>query len=102
MPVQILLGTVASDVQARTEAQLGNLGIRPDIGVAVKSLLCGYVELKAPGKGARASRFTGADKKQWEKFKALPNFAIHRRLGVGALSVRRIAGRGGAIWRHHR
>lgn len=73
MPVQILLGTVASDVQARTEAQLGNLGVRPDIGVAVKSLLCGYVELKAPGKGARASRFTGADKKQWEKFKALPN-----------------------------
>jgi hypothetical protein len=36
-------------------------------------LLCGYVELKAPRKGARPQKFTGADKKQWEKFKAHPN-----------------------------
>jgi hypothetical protein len=50
-----------------------SLGARPDIAVAVRGLLCGYVELKAPGKGARTMRFTGPDRKQWEKFKALPN-----------------------------
>ena len=39
----------------------------------VQRLLCGFVELKAPGKGARTNRFRSADKKQWEKFTALPN-----------------------------
>ena len=72
-PVQTLLRFFPGNVDARTEAQIQGLGIRPDIGVTVGGLLCGYVELKAPGKGARTSRFTGADKKQWEKFKALPN-----------------------------
>ena len=71
-PVQDLLRASAANVQPRTEAQIEGLGGRPDIGVAVSNLLCGYVELKALGKGARKSRFTGADKKQWEKFKALP------------------------------
>jgi hypothetical protein len=72
-PIQVLLRSIVNDVQPRTEAQVQNLGGRPDVGIAVANLLCGYVELKAPGKGARVSRFTGADKKQWEKFKALPN-----------------------------
>ncbi|HVS82994.1 MAG TPA: type ISP restriction/modification enzyme [Pyrinomonadaceae bacterium] len=72
-PVQALLGSVAPRVQTRTEAQVQELGARPDIGVTVRRLLCGHVELKAPGKGARVSRFKGADKAQWEKFKALPN-----------------------------
>lgn len=72
-PVQGLLGSVAPRVQTRTEAQVQELGARPDIGVTVRKLLCGYVELKAPSKGARVSRLKGADKAQWEKFKALPN-----------------------------
>ncbi|MET0621718.1 MAG: type ISP restriction/modification enzyme [Pyrinomonadaceae bacterium] len=72
-PVQALLQSVAIGVQPRTEAQVEGLGGRPDIGVAVRGLLSGFVELKAPGKGARTNRFRGADKKQWEKFKALPN-----------------------------
>jgi hypothetical protein len=72
-PVQWLLGSVAPRVQTRTEAQVQELGARPDIGVTVRRLLCGYVELKAPGKGARVARLKGADKAQWEKFKALPN-----------------------------
>jgi hypothetical protein len=72
-PVQDLLKTVVREVQTRTEAQLEDIGARPDIGVAVRALLCGYVELKAPGKGARTSRFRGADKTQWHKFSALPN-----------------------------
>ena len=72
-PMQLLLRAAATDVQPRTEAQVEGLGARPDLGIAVHNLLCGYLELKAPGKGARTSRLTGADKKQWEKFKALPN-----------------------------
>ncbi len=60
-------------VQTRTEAQIEGLGARPDIGVALESLLCGHIELKAPGKGANTSRLTGADREQWKKFTALPN-----------------------------
>ncbi len=72
-PMLALLRAATANVEARTEAQVEGLGARPDIGIAIRRLLCGYVELKAPGKGARTSRFTGADRKQWEKFKALPN-----------------------------
>ncbi len=72
-PTQVLLRAAAATVQPRTEAQVEGLGARPDIGVAVRNLLCGYVELKAPSKGARTGRFTGADRKQWEKFRVLPN-----------------------------
>lgn len=72
-PVQNLLRAVAAHVHTRSEAQVQGLGARPDIGVAVRDLLCGFVELKRPGKGARTNRFRGDDKKQWEKFKALPN-----------------------------
>ncbi len=72
-PVQNLFEAASSGVQLRTEVQVAGLGGRPDIGVAVNGLLCGYVELKAPGKGAKGSRFRGEDKKQFEKFKALPN-----------------------------
>lgn len=61
------------DVETMTESRVGEVGGRPDIGVGVEGLLTGHVELKAPGKGARPERFTGADRKQWEKFKALPN-----------------------------
>ena len=60
-------------VFTRTEAQVYQLGGRPDIGVSVRRALCSYVELKAPGFGARTNRFRGRDKEQWEKFKALPN-----------------------------
>src|SRR5690606_27665511 len=63
----------AKGVRTRTEAQVEGLGARPDIGVELDKLLCGHVELKAPGKGAAPSRFSGPDKQQWKKFKALPN-----------------------------
>ncbi len=72
-PVRDLLDAAASNVMTRTEAQLYEIGGRPDIGVSVRDALCGHVELKAPGIGARTSRYRGRDKEQWEKFKALPN-----------------------------
>ncbi len=57
----------------RTEAFAAGISGRPDIGIAVDGLLTGYVELKAPGRGARPERFTGTDKVQWEKFRSIPN-----------------------------
>lgn len=56
-----------------TEVQVSNLGGRPDMGVTQQGLLTGYIELKAPGKGARPQNFKGENKKQWDKFKNLPN-----------------------------
>ena len=58
---------------AKRESQLrGRLG-RPDYAVLVNKLLVGYVELKEPGKGASPNNFKGHDRKQWNRFKALPN-----------------------------
>jgi hypothetical protein len=71
--VQRVLQAAARNIVTRTEVYAADVNGRPDIGVDSNRLLCGFVELKAPGKGARPQRFTGADKKQWEKFKALPN-----------------------------
>ncbi|MFC2066774.1 type ISP restriction/modification enzyme [Chloroflexota bacterium] len=61
------------DVKSVTEAQLEDIAGRPDIGVTVKSLTTGHIELKAPGKGADTRKFKGADKQQWNKFQDLPN-----------------------------
>ena len=60
---------VASRSEARAEAGIG----RPDLGVTAGGLLCGHVELKAPGRGARPERFRGRDREQWQRFQALPN-----------------------------
>ncbi|MEI7940039.1 MAG: type ISP restriction/modification enzyme [Verrucomicrobiota bacterium] len=72
-PVQALLATVTRGVLTKTEAQVHDLGGRPDIGVEVNQALCGFVELKAPGHGAGTRKFKDRDKRQWEKFSALPN-----------------------------
>jgi len=76
-PVDVLLkaaaGTLGFQVEVITEVQEKALAGRPDIGVARKGLLAGYIELKAPGKGADPTRLKGADKAQWNKFKDLPN-----------------------------
>ena len=49
-----------------------NLG-RPDYAVHVGGLLTGYVELKAPDKGADARQFRGRDRAQFKRFSAIPN-----------------------------
>jgi len=59
-------------VEVVTEVQTDRLG-RPDMGVAVKGLLAGHIELKAPGKGANPEKIKGSDREQWERFKNLPN-----------------------------
>ena len=60
-------------IETITEVQVDDLAGRPDIGVTVESLIAGYIELKAPGKGVNTTRLQGADKQQWNKFKDLPN-----------------------------
>ncbi|MFO7640497.1 MAG: type ISP restriction/modification enzyme, partial [Candidatus Competibacteraceae bacterium] len=60
-------------VEIVTEVQDRERAGRPDVGVVAQHLLAGYVELKAPGKGADPTKFKGADRAQWEKFRDLPN-----------------------------
>lgn len=56
------------------ESAIGDLKTRPDFAVTIAGALVGFVELKAPGKGADPRRFTDPhDKAQWEKLKSLPN-----------------------------
>ena len=47
---------------------------RPDFAVTVGKALVGFIEIKAPGKGADPRKFSDPhDKKQWDKLKSLPN-----------------------------
>ncbi len=75
-PIAALLKGIGSAlklaVEVVTEVQTDRLG-RPDMGVAVKGLLAGHIELKAPGKGANPEKLKGNDREQWERFKNLPN-----------------------------
>lgn len=77
IPVANLLENIGDllniNIETLTEVQVDDLAGRPDIGATVNSLITGYIELKAPGKGANTARLKGADKKQWNKFKNLPN-----------------------------
>ena len=57
-----------------TETTLSHLSTRPDFAVTLRHALIGFIEVKAPGKGADPRKFTDDhDKKQWDKLKTLPN-----------------------------
>ncbi len=80
-PVELLLRDVGGlcaplwrdQISVVGEASLRDLKCRPDLAVTRSALLVGYVELKAPGKGADPRHFRGHDRDQWERFKSLPN-----------------------------
>jgi hypothetical protein len=56
------------------ETTLSQLALRPDYAVSVGKALVGFIEIKAPGKGADPRRFSDPhDRTQWQKLKALPN-----------------------------
>lgn len=55
------------------ESSLSNLKTRPDYAITLRNVLVGFVEIKAPGKGADPRRYKGHDKQQWEKLQSLPN-----------------------------
>lgn len=63
----------SATVNVVTEVRVAELGGRPDLGITTGGLLTGYLELKAPGKGADPARLRGDDRAQWEKFRNLPN-----------------------------
>lgn len=78
-PVELLIQDLgrlcrAADLSVVGESQLSDLKSRPDFAVTHESLLAGFVELKAPGKGADPRRFRERhDKDQWDRLRALPN-----------------------------
>jgi hypothetical protein len=56
------------------ETTLADLKTRPDYAVTVGNALVGFIEVKAPGKGADPRKFSDPhDKEQWDKLKSLPN-----------------------------
>jgi hypothetical protein len=56
------------------ETTLSELKTRPDFAVTVAKALVGFIEVKAPGKGADPRQFNDPhDKDQWDKLKSLPN-----------------------------
>jgi hypothetical protein len=80
-PFETLLGDLAelvnvprSKVATVGESSLSDLKTRPDFAVTVHGALVGFVELKAPGKGADPRKFKDShDKAQWAKLHSLPN-----------------------------
>ncbi|USA63071.1 N-6 DNA methylase (plasmid) [Qipengyuania citrea] len=56
------------------EKSLAELRTRPDYGVSLHNALIGFIEVKAPGKGADPRHFSDKhDREQWERLKSLPN-----------------------------
>lgn len=69
-----LVGIGRAHVVPVGESSLGALKTRPDFAITVHHALVGFVELKAPGKGADPRRYRDRhDKEQWEKLRSLPN-----------------------------
>ena len=70
----LLAGLPAGAVSLVGESRVSDLKTRPDYAVVVHNALIGFIELKAPGKGADPRRFSDPhDKDQWERLKSLPN-----------------------------
>ena len=69
-----LLGLPRKQIVAVGETSLADLKTRPDYAITLNAALVGFIEVKAPGKGADPRRFTDKhDREQWEKLKTLPN-----------------------------
>lgn len=80
-PLEVLLkalaeieSPLASKLTLVGESSIVELKSRPDYAVTVANSLVGFIEVKAPGKGADPRRFKDKhDKEQWEKLRSLPN-----------------------------
>ena len=102
-PFENLLAAAAAEFGIHAtctgEASLPDRLGRPDFAVSIGGALAGYVELKAPGKGADQRRFRGRDREQFKRFAAIPNilygdgseWALYRG-GVRVGSIARVAG----------
>src|SRR3990167_4710962 len=61
-------------VVAIGESIVSDLRPRPDSAVTVQGALVGFIELRAPEKGADPRRFRDVhDKAQWQRLQSLPN-----------------------------
>ncbi len=80
-PLESLIGRLAEltglppgTVVAVGETSLADLKTRPDYAVTRRNALIGFIEVKAPDKGADPRRFQDRhDKEQWAKLQTLPN-----------------------------
>ncbi len=79
-PLETLFAALAAEAAPAVtmhmvgEASLADLKTRPDYAVTVNNALMGFIEVKAPGKGADPRKFKDKhDKAQWDRLKALPN-----------------------------
>jgi len=69
-----LCGFPRSAIANVGESSLSALKTRPDYAITVHNALVGFIELKAPGKGADPRRFKDQhDKSQWGRLRSLPN-----------------------------
>jgi type ISP restriction-modification system protein/N-6 DNA methylase len=69
-----IAGLPIGSVHLVGETTLADLKTRPDFAVTVSNALVGFIEVKAPGKGADPRKFNEPhDKEQWDKLKSLPN-----------------------------
>ena len=82
-PFETLMKSVGAELGREIvcvgETLLQNRIGKPDFGIISGSLLSGYAELKAPGKGVARQRFTGHDREQFESLLPTSKCAIHRR-----------------------
>lgn len=69
----VLCGFKQGALAAVGESSLAALKTRPDYAITLRNVLVGFVEVKAPGKGADPRKYKGHDKEQWEKLQSLPN-----------------------------
>ena len=68
-----IAGHAVNSVTIIGETTIAEDRTRPDYAVTVRGALVGFIEVKAPGKGANPRTFKGHDKQQWERLKSLPN-----------------------------
>lgn len=76
-PLEALLTSVGAElgltVIPHGEAALKELGVRPDYAVRVNGAITGYIEVKKPKLSIDPAGFHGANLKQWNGLKDLPN-----------------------------
>ncbi|GLU50529.1 type ISP restriction/modification enzyme [Nocardiopsis ansamitocini] len=76
-PVEKLLRTAGEHlglaVIAHDETRHSPTATRPDFAIRVNGEVVGHVELKRPGTNLDPQRFTGHNRRQWERLQDLPN-----------------------------
>ncbi len=69
-----LAGRDAKKLVLIGETDVSALAVRPDYAIEYDGALVGFIELKAPGKGADPRAFPlGHDREQWKKLQPIPN-----------------------------